>query len=238
MTNQLESLSSDSDPEETKLVLENLKETHATSAGLKAFCTWGALECIEKCRASLGGHGYSAYSGLPSMAADQAVQCTWEGDNVSLVTSSASRRSRAYEGCVDSQTILTLQAGRSLISSYSDALKGTKMPGGTSYLNELPSILSSKCPSSDSVTDLNVLQKAWDCVSANVVKKAHEGFEEAMKTGIEREEALEKCSQERFVAAKVHTTGYLFRCVGTSLLSLLLSVTERRSRHTVCSTKL
>jgi acyl-CoA oxidase len=84
MTNQLESLSSDSDPEETKLVLENLKETHATSAGLKAFCTWGALETIEKCRASLGGHGYSAYSGLPSMAADQAVQCTWEGDNVSL----------------------------------------------------------------------------------------------------------------------------------------------------------
>jgi len=83
MTNQLESLSSDSDPEETKLVLENLKETHATSAGLKAFCTWGALETIEKCRASLGGHGYSAYSGLPSMAADQAVQCTWEGDNVS-----------------------------------------------------------------------------------------------------------------------------------------------------------
>ena len=91
MSNQLESLSSDTDPEETKLVLENLKETHATSAGLKAFCTWGALECIEKCRASLGGHGYSAYSGLPSMAADQAVQCTWEGDNVSIVSFSASR---------------------------------------------------------------------------------------------------------------------------------------------------
>jgi len=101
------------------------------------------------------------------------------------------------------------------------------MPGGTSYLNELPSILTSKCPSSDSVTDLNVLQKAWDCVSANVVKKAHEGFEEAMKTGIEREEALEKCSQERFVAAKVHTTGYLFRCVLSSLVSrLIIPVTD------------
>ncbi|GAA6022005.1 hypothetical protein JCM11491_005491 [Sporobolomyces phaffii] len=198
MTNNLESLSSDSDPEETKLVLENLKETHATSAGLKAFCTWGALETIEKCRASLGGHGYSAYSGLPSMAADQAVQCTWEGDN----------------------TILTLQAGRSLISSYADAVKGTKMPEGTSYLNELPSILTSKAPASTRVTDLAVLQQAWDCVSANVVKKAHESFEEAMKTGIEREEALEKCSQERFVAAKVHTTGYLFRMFHGALIEL------------------
>lgn len=43
----------------------------------QAFCTWNALETIEKCRASLGGHGYSAYSGLPSMYNDQAVQCTW-----------------------------------------------------------------------------------------------------------------------------------------------------------------
>lgn len=83
MSGQLESLGSDSDEAETKEVLEKLKETHATSAGLKAFCTWNALETIEKCRASLGGHGYSAYSGLPGMYADQAVQCTWEGDNVS-----------------------------------------------------------------------------------------------------------------------------------------------------------
>jgi acyl-CoA oxidase len=85
------------------------------------------------------------------------------------------------------------------------------MPEGTSYLNELSTILTSKAPASTPVTDLGVLQQAWDCVSANVVKKAHESFEEAMKTGIEREEALEKCSQERFVAAKVHTTGYLYR---------------------------
>jgi acyl-CoA oxidase len=80
MTEELESLDGSTNPDELKETLAMLKETHATSAGLKAFCTWGALETIEKCRASLGGHGYSAYSGLPSMYADQAVQCTWEGD--------------------------------------------------------------------------------------------------------------------------------------------------------------
>lgn len=67
LTQQLESFGADSDAEETKEVLEKLKETHATSAGLKAFCTWNGLETIEKCRASIGGHGYSSYTGLASM---------------------------------------------------------------------------------------------------------------------------------------------------------------------------
>jgi acyl-CoA oxidase len=75
-------------------VLESLKEVHGTSAGLKAFCTWNCLNIIDQCRQSCGGHGYSAYVGLASMYSDFAVQCTWEGDN----------------------TILTLQAGRYLIS--------------------------------------------------------------------------------------------------------------------------
>ncbi|GJN92665.1 hypothetical protein Rhopal_005700-T1 [Rhodotorula paludigena] len=200
MTEQLESLDASSDAQETAEVLEKLKETHATSAGLKAFCTWNALETIEKCRASLGGHGYSAYSNLPSMYNDQAVQCTWEGDN----------------------TILTLQSGRSLVSSYGDALKGTKLPGGTSYLNGLPSILTTSCPSNSATLELDTLQAGWDCVSANVVKQAYEKFDEALKSGKAkgREEALEACSQERFVAAKVHTAGYLFRMFREALVEL------------------
>lgn len=67
LTAQLESFGADSDEAETKDVLDKLKETHATSAGLKAFCTWNGLETIEKCRASCGGHGYSSYTGLSSM---------------------------------------------------------------------------------------------------------------------------------------------------------------------------
>ncbi|BGP41646.1 fatty-acyl coenzyme A oxidase [Rhodotorula kratochvilovae] len=200
MSEELESLGSDSDADETKSVLEKLKETHATSAGLKAFCTWNALETIEKCRASLGGHGYSAYSALPSMYNDQAVQCTWEGDN----------------------TILTLQSGRSLVSSYADAVKGAKLPGGTAYLNALPSVLTTSCPSDAATLELDTLQAAWDCVSANVVKQAHDKFEGALKSGEAkgREEALEMCSQERFIAAKVHTAGYLFRMFREALVEL------------------
>lgn len=56
------------------ITIDKLKETHATSAGLKAFCTWAYLDTIDKCRQSLGGHGYSAYSNLPGMYADFTVQ--------------------------------------------------------------------------------------------------------------------------------------------------------------------
>ncbi|KAM0746136.1 acyl-CoA oxidase [Meredithblackwellia eburnea MCA 4105] len=189
MTSQLESFGPDSDAEETKEVLEKLKETHATSAGLKAFCTWNGLETIEKCRASCGGHGYSAYTGLASMYNDQAVQATWEGDN----------------------TILSLQSGRSLIGSYSDALKGTKLPLGTAYLNALPKVLSFQCASDKKAIDLETIDQGWACVAANCVKKAHDMYESFIKQGKQKDEALEMCSQERFIAAKIHTTGYIFR---------------------------
>ncbi|KAF8923072.1 acyl-CoA oxidase-domain-containing protein [Dissophora ornata] len=43
-------------------VVYTLKETHAISAGLKAFCTWSTLNAIEACRQTLGGHGYYAYT--------------------------------------------------------------------------------------------------------------------------------------------------------------------------------
>ena len=59
-------------------VIEELKEVHGTSAGLKAFCTWNCLNTIDQCRQACGGHGYSAYTGLASMYSDFAVQCTWE----------------------------------------------------------------------------------------------------------------------------------------------------------------
>jgi hypothetical protein len=57
MTQQLEQLDASSDEAQTNEVLESLKETHATSAGLKAFSTWWALETIDKCRQACGGHG-------------------------------------------------------------------------------------------------------------------------------------------------------------------------------------
>jgi acyl-CoA oxidase len=187
---KLESVSSDDDAKATNALLEQLKEVHGTSAGLKAFCTWNCLNTIDQCRQACGGHGYSAYTGLASMYSDFAVQCTWEGDN----------------------TILTLQAGRYLIGCYREAKGGKAQAGGVAYLNNLTALISSKCSATQpaQVLELDVIGKAFNVVSGNVVKKAGEDFEECLKRGLREDEAYEECSQARLFAAKMHSYGYLF----------------------------
>ncbi|KAK0546531.1 fatty-acyl coenzyme A oxidase [Tilletia horrida] len=170
--------------------IEMLKETHATSAGLKAFCTWGTLEAIDKCRQACGGHGYSSYNGFPSMYADFAVHCTWEGDN----------------------TILALQSGRALISSFLDAkTKGKKFSSATSYMNDIDTVLAAKCNGEKDLDSLEGIEAGWGTVAAHAVKKAAEDYEKLINAGKNRDEAFEACSQVRFVAASVHSSGYIFR---------------------------
>lgn len=175
------------DEEATKDALEVLKEMHATSAGLKAFCTWAALEAIDKCRQTCGGHGYSAYNGFGSAFADFAVHTTWEGDN----------------------TILALQSGRSLIGSYKDAVKGVKLAAGVSYLNRREALKKSKAGDRD-VKDFDVIKEAWAACSVVAVEKAALSFEDAM-TNLKKtqDQAYEHTSQLRFLAAQVHTRGFL-----------------------------
>ncbi|KAG1055545.1 hypothetical protein G6F43_002500 [Rhizopus delemar] len=171
-------------------VIEMLKETHSTSAGLKAFCTWNCLSTIEACRQACGGHGYSAYTGLASMYQDFAVQCTWEGDN----------------------TILTLQLGRYLISSYREALKGKKLSPGVGYLNNLHNLIGRRCKVSnlDDILSFDVIAEGWQVVCAHVVKNAGSEFEECLKRGLNVDDAYEQCSQSRLYAAKLHSFNYLF----------------------------
>ncbi|GAN08308.1 acyl-CoA oxidase [Mucor ambiguus] len=171
-------------------VLEMLKETHSTSAGLKAFCTWNCLSTIEACRQACGGHGYSAYTGLAGMYQDFAVQCTWEGDN----------------------TILTLQLGRYLISSYREALSGKKLSPGVGYLNNLDKLIGKRCSVSnnESLADPAVIIEGWQVVCAHVVRNAALEFQDCIDRGLDTDDAYEQCSQSRLYAAKLHSYGYLF----------------------------
>lgn len=117
------------------------------------------------------------------MYQDFAVQCTWEGDN----------------------TILALQAGRSLVSSWESASRGKPLPPGVSYLAS-PETLTNK---SNSKLDLGDIDKGWACVAANAVKKAAADYARELGKGLSKDEAMERCSQSRFIAAKLHTIGYV-----------------------------
>ncbi|BFZ56901.1 fatty-acyl coenzyme A oxidase [Savitreella phatthalungensis] len=176
------------DKKATEDAVETLKELHATSAGLKAFCTWSALESIDKCRQACGGHGYSAYNGFGSAFADFAVHCTWEGDN----------------------TILSLQAGRALIGSYKDAVAGKQLPSGTAYLNKREQLKSARAQGRD-ISDHSVIKEAWDCCSAVAVEKAALAFEGFTSKGKSTDEAYELTSQLRALAAQIHTRGFLVK---------------------------
>jgi hypothetical protein len=70
MAEMYESLMSGLDSDDATL----LPDVHATSAGLKAFCTWATHYGIDACRQACGGHGYSAYSRLPQMFEGEAQE--------------------------------------------------------------------------------------------------------------------------------------------------------------------
>lgn len=71
------------------------------------------------------------------------------------------------------------------------------------------------------------MDSAWACVAANVVKRASDVYdvylagEGGKKRG--KDEALEMCSQERFIAAKIHVSGYIYRYVISAFCSSICS---------------
>ncbi|KAK9316325.1 acyl-CoA oxidase-domain-containing protein [Lipomyces starkeyi] len=177
------------DPSDLKamaVVIEELKEVFTTSAGLKAFTTWACAETIDQTRQACGGHGYSAYSGFGQAYNDWVVQCTWEGDN----------------------NILALSAGRGLVQRYLDVQRGAKAPPQTEYLNKLARLKSAQAGSRQ-IDSVAVLSEAWEVVAAAVVSKAGESFIALRKKGLSADEAFEETSQQRFLAARIHTKCFL-----------------------------
>jgi len=54
----------------------SLAEIHAITSGLKALVTTMGVQDIEVARRSMGGHGYSAFSGLGQLYADYLPSTT------------------------------------------------------------------------------------------------------------------------------------------------------------------
>lgn len=104
----------------------SLPEMHATSAGLKALTTWTATDAIETCRRACGGHGYSRFSGLPSMYENYAPAVTFEGEN----------------------TVMCFQTGRYLLKQLANARRDERILGSCSYLSDA-ALPAARCPAAD-----------------------------------------------------------------------------------------
>lgn len=158
-----------------------LPDMHATSAGLKAFCTWSTYSCIETCRHCLGGHGYSSYTGLSKMLADFAVQCTWEGDNV----------------------VLALQTSRYLFRCYEKVQEGKEVNGSVKYLQvQLPRTCGVKnmrdwCSWEQQSAALRNLAKSK-------VSSVGERLLRLYRQNVPANKAWNACSVDLFEASKIH----------------------------------
>jgi acyl-CoA oxidase len=80
-----------------------------------------------------------------------------------------------------------------------DFTKGKRLAPGVAYLAR-PNILKAK---SNGTLDLDDIDQAWACVASNVIKKAASEYAGHVKSGKNKDEAFERCSQTRFVAAKL-----------------------------------
>ena len=89
-----------------------LPELHATSSGLKAYCSWMTKDAIEACRLTCGGHGYMNLAGFGTTLASYAPNVTYEGDN----------------------NVLCLQTARYLLKTHRKMLQGQAPPPVISYL--------------------------------------------------------------------------------------------------------
>ena len=89
-----------------------LPELHATSSGLKAYCSWATKDAIEACRLTCGGHGYMNLAGFGTTLASYAPNVTYEGDN----------------------NVLCLQTARYLLKVYRKMLTGETPPQVLGYL--------------------------------------------------------------------------------------------------------
>lgn len=145
MTDLVHELQDTLDPKQAAALVGDV---HATSAGLKAYCTWKTCQGIDLCRQCCGGHGYSAYNRLGGMLDDFHVQLTWEGSN----------------------TVMALQTARQLVTAWRRVQGGGQVAGPTSYLQGHP-----HAPSLTTPAMLEQWQHQHDilrCLAATAVQQA------------------------------------------------------------------
>lgn len=153
--------------------MQNLNDCHATSAGLKAFCSWAVRDGINICRDSCGGLGYSRYNRLARLITDFAVQTTWDGDNV----------------------ILAQQTARYLLSSLAKVSQGKTLLGSVKYLESSKLLLSSKffCKTEENLMDVDMLLQALQYRTANLCSSIALRLQEEISQGKSSDEAWDEC---------------------------------------------
>uniref|UniRef100_A0AAN0JCZ4 Acyl-coenzyme A oxidase n=1 Tax=Amphimedon queenslandica TaxID=400682 RepID=A0AAN0JCZ4_AMPQE len=163
--------------------LRSLPELHATSAGLKAFCTELCCSGIELCRLSCGGHGYSAASGLPQLYADYSSSQTYEGEN----------------------TVMLLQTARYIFKVCKQNMPQAQLPSNVAYLAaDYPKYKESPVSDPKHFNDPHILLEAYRQRVIRLVAVALERYSKSIATGLDSVAAWNNSSVDWTMAARAH----------------------------------
>ncbi|XP_077308009.1 peroxisomal acyl-coenzyme A oxidase 2-like [Lithobates pipiens] len=175
----------------------SLAELHAIASGFKGFATEICSNGVEVCRKACGGHGYSLFSGIPTLYTWIVASCTYEGET----------------------TILHLQAARFLIKCFGAAQSGKPLPRTTSYLS---TPLSSGCQANTHLDFLNpdVYLKAYESRAYRLIAAAAGKLHCLVQSGTEQYVAWNSISVELVKASIAHIHYLIVKTFASAVSSL------------------
>ncbi len=164
--------------------ISNLKDLHNMSAGIKGFAALWANDAINQCIFSMGGHGYSKLSALPTILADFAPSIPYEGDAILLAQQTASY----------------------LVKSLGALMQGKEIKGDSiTYLNNLPAMDGLKLsPAVEGDLTLSQMRDAAQWLAMFLIKDAAMDLhKEVMDLG-NQDEAWNSCQLKLIQASRAH----------------------------------
>jgi len=179
--------------------LDDLPETHATGAGLKALTCCMTADGIEDLRRACGGHGFLMSSGIAPLEADfKGPNTTAEGDFV----------------------LLSLQTARFLVKSLLLAKRGEPLSGLATCLKPLsdsmfdpvrdgPAYLGiSNEPSIDDFLNYKYLVRLFEWRSMVAIARSGDALERAQKT-MPYDRAWNACARLLYTTTKSHVRYFI-----------------------------
>ncbi|KAL4235299.1 Peroxisomal acyl-coenzyme A oxidase 1 [Mactra antiquata] len=189
-------------------MLDEMQVLHALAAGMKAYCSDVTSYGVDKLRMACGGHGYTHASGIPKIWASATPACTYEGEN----------------------TIMYLQCARYLVKQYGEAVKGKKLAGFMSYLNNPVQQRSSL----DENFTFEHLVQAYEHAASRLIKAASLRIQSLMRIGSSSEEARNNSSVIMVKAAKAHCQVYIVKVFMEETLKSNMDTSVSKAMKTLC----
>lgn len=165
-----------------------MADLHAILSGCKAVYTWTTLFGGEKIRQACGGHGYSQYSGIPSILQEFSPMATYEGEN----------------------TVLLLQTARYLIKNLNKVTKNKPISPFMDYLKNFQEDLQEKCQIKD-VKELycpEVLRKIIRFNSIYRIAEAGQKMMGGLSSGLSAKDTWDKHAGIILAEAAIAHTNY------------------------------